>query len=425
MLNNLGQRQGAIRLKRAFVIFSSLLVNSLLFITGCGYSAPPATGTGATVANPNVSLILNRVFVTNQSTGVVQIVDATADTTKDAQTAVTGVTPTITVGALPRFMVVASTTKNTLVYNAGGNSLAIIDNTQETVLGSVTLPSFTESIVVSADGKTAYAAFPALGQVVTVDVANKALGTTVLSIPGARRLAIAHNGSKILVFGNGSDTFTVINTSDNTQAAAPAGFDRPFTAVFSSDDSKAFILNCGPECGGIAAGVGVLNIGANNVYTLSQSVAVPGGATVGIADTTNLYVAGSPNPGTLKGGMLSVINLSSPAVTSSVPISDGVHTSMALSSNNKVYVGARTCTTRDATNTAVSGCLSFFNISGTTATLSAPLGDVTSIQPIKGRNVVYVIEGGELQIYDTTADTLQPTQIDIVGTAVDVKQIDQ
>jgi hypothetical protein len=50
--------------------------------------------------------------------------------------------------------------------------------------------------------------------------------------------------------------------------------------------------------------------------------------------------------------------------------------------------------------------------------------NVTGIQPISNRNVVYVCEGGELDIYDTTTDKLTPTQIDIVGNAVDVVQID-
>ena len=48
-------------------------------------------------------------------------------------------------------------------------------------------------------------------------------------------------------------------------------------------------------------------------------------------------------------------------------------------------------------------------------------GDVTGIQPINRRNVVYVVQNGELSIYDTTTDKLQTTQVDIIGQAVDVK----
>jgi hypothetical protein len=57
-------------------------------------------------------------------------------------------------------------------------------------------------------------------------------------------------------------------------------------------------------------------------------------------------------------------------------------------------------------------------------------GDVTGIQPIATRNVVYVIQGqnvqgGSLYIYSTAIDALQPNQIiNLVGGFVDVKTVD-
>ena len=57
------------------------------------------------------------------------------------------------------------------------------------------------------------------------------------------------------------------------------------------------------------------------------------------------------------------------------------------------------------------------------------IGDVTGIQPIDGRNVVYVCQNHHLWIYDTTTDQLlelqKPTgSTGLVGDAVDVKLID-
>jgi hypothetical protein len=51
-------------------------------------------------------------------------------------------------------------------------------------------------------------------------------------------------------------------------------------------------------------------------------------------------------------------------------------------------------------------------------------GDVTGIEPITNRHVVYVTQGGELKIYDTTTDALQAQQVDILGSASDVKLVD-
>src|SRR5207237_8490500 len=135
---------------------------------------------------------------------------------------------TARLGSAPDLQVLGPAVKTTLVYHSSGNLLGFLDTAQETVLGSLILPSFTESIVVSADGKTAYAALPALGQVITIDIANTKLGTTVFSIPGARRLVRSHNGNTILVFNNGTGPFSIINTADNTQPAVPAGFDNPY-----------------------------------------------------------------------------------------------------------------------------------------------------------------------------------------------------
>jgi len=53
-------------------------------------------------------------------------------------------------------------------------------------------------------------------------------------------------------------------------------------------------------------------------------------------------------------------------------------------------------------------------------------GDVTGIEPIPNRNVVYVCEGGRLRIYDTTTDQLEKLANGpvIVGQAIDVKVVD-
>ena len=51
-------------------------------------------------------------------------------------------------------------------------------------------------------------------------------------------------------------------------------------------------------------------------------------------------------------------------------------------------------------------------------------GTRTSILPISNRSVVYVVEGGNLEIYDTATGKLQATQIDIVGATYAATQAD-
>ena len=70
------------------------------------------------------------------------------------------------------------------------------------------------------------------------------------------------------------------------------------------------------------------------------------------------------------------------------------------------------------------GCLSIYNTQTGAVVIPPANGDATGIQPVANRTVVYVVQGGELAIYDTATDKLQPTQIDIAGQAIDVKTID-
>jgi len=60
-------------------------------------------------------------------------------------------------------------------------------------------------------------------------------------------------------------------------------------------------------------------------------------------------------------------------------------------------------------------------------------GDATGLQPISTRQVVYVVQGGSLNIYDDTIDALEynpndpnnPGQIfGIIGNFIDVKTVD-
>jgi hypothetical protein len=350
--------------------------------------------------------------VIDNPTAVSDIIDI-ADATKDQFSAFT-----ITLPVSETTLLQPGASNTTLVSGVAfpQNAIAIIDNTQETVktannLNSIALPGATESMVETSDAKTIYAAVRSTSQVSVVDVASFAISTNV-TVPSVRRLALAHNNSKVLAFSDNSDSLTVINTADNTTTTV-SGFDRPFFAVFSSDDTKAYVLNCGPECGGTKAGVTILDL---TQTTLAPGTTLPvPAATTALMDSGKLYVAGSAvSPGNPSGtGQLTIIDLGSfTSVGNPIQIGNGFHSLLSLASNNKLFVGARTCTTK---------CLSIVDLSGNTATIADASGNVTGIAPIPGRNVVYVTVGADVVIYDTATSKPQATQLgDIVGTTVGV-----
>jgi hypothetical protein len=209
-------------------------------------------------------------------------------------------------------------------------------------------------------------------------------------------------------------------------------FDRPVWGLFSSDDSTAYILNCGAECGGGAASVTVLDLGTN---TASATIPVDG-ATIGLLSGTTLYVAGTP-PGTActsgsaatSCGTLSVVDLGAQAVTTTAEITDGYHRRMEMGSNGQLFIGARACSNINIPPSGgnpgeVRGCLSIFNTRNSEVVIPPNNGDVTGLEPVPNRNVVYLVQDGEMRIYDTTTDQKQSKQVDIIGQAVDVKIVD-
>jgi len=437
-------------LKRTLSSFLvSILVSTGLISCG-GYSSP---------RNASRSGLTFRAFVSNPvSPGpsgggfpALNIIDATKDVLSPFVVSLSG-----TVGSAG-MMVESPKRDRTVVLSPAGNSgnsvLAIVNNADERASSIVTLPGPTESMFVASDSTTVYAAMPSApviglpaGAVVQVDLANAAISATI-PVAGARFLVPSPSGNQILVISDTADTVTALApaliSSGNaltTVSAPPGTFDKPVWAVFSSDGSTAYVMNCGPECGGTAAEAGIVTVDmTQNPPQASPPVPVLGGATTGLLSGGNLYVAGTPFPTpagvdchTSLCGKLTVFPAANLSTPSEFAITDGYHDRLVMAPNNQLFIGSHTCTNVIATSTTPGrGCLSVFNSGGNTVYTAAQNGDVTGIQPITNRSVVYVCEGGVLIIYDTALDLgnqrqLEPqkTQVTISGQVVDVKLVD-
>ena len=414
-------------LKRALILLSFLLPVSLVFLS-CG-SSPSSSGGG--------SGLKFRAFISNVLAGV-QIIDAEKDVRAPVQA--------ISAGATPGLMVVTPNRVQTLVFSKSDNKLTLISNAGESASAQITLPGFTESFVVSPDSLTAYIAVPTApvgaqspGAVEVLNLNTGAINAE-LDVPAVRYLALGHSGNRLLAFSYNSNSVAVISFgTGNPTVTFVGGFDRPVTAFFSGDDNTAYVVNCGAECGGNQASVRMLDLTTN---TPGGAVDVPV-ASVAVVDGTTMYVAGTPvpNPEPLpctgqttaatSCGLLTVVDLNSMTVVNPAPIviTDGYHNRMALGANGQLFVGAENCSEiippiPPPPDAEVRGCLSIYNTLTGAVVIPPASGDVTGIEPISNRNVVYLAQGGELQIYDTTTDKLQTTQIDISGEVIDVKTVD-
>jgi hypothetical protein len=224
-------------------------------------------------------------------------------------------------------------------------------------------------------------------------------------------------GTTVLAFNDTSATiFFAITPGAAFGGPLPLGnsaLDHPTNGFFSTDDNNFFVLDCGVECGGAQAGRNAVTLGVPGGPAISAKL-VLSGATVGLLNGTSNFVAGSPAAG-LNAGTLQVINNSTLAVTSPVNIADGRHNLMALSSNGRLYIGSIGCTLGAVNAQSLrQGCLSIFDTGSLVVTpvlipVSRVNGDVTAIAPVAGRNVIYVVQGGQVDIFDITTNAVSTT----------------
>lgn len=427
---------------RKALTFIALLVASGVALSSCGNSYNSGSSGGSTTTTAGSGLGF-RIFVSNplfpSASGnqpVLNIVDGNTDLLSRSAVGLGGSISN------PGLMAVTPDKTKTLVFSSAENRVAVVSNATEASAGAIGLPAATGSMVSAQDNITAYVAVqtaPVAGQspgaVEVLDLVNGRIQATI-PVPNAKTVVLSQKGTFVLAFGDTS-TATVItaaNVGTNATAVVPVGgFDHPVSAVFSADDTKAYILECGPECGGTAAAVTVLDLTTNLV---GARIPVPA-ATVGFLDGTTIFVAGTPPSTMCDGdtavpncGVLTAINTQTLTVNSSMAkISDGYHDRMVLTGDGQIYIGANHCTNinvaaNGSAPAVVRGCLSIFNSTDGSFTRPPDNGDVTGIQSIVSRKVVYVVEGNQVRVYSTTTNQLQTTQIDIVGPAVDVKLVD-
>ena len=392
----------------------AIILISVVFVWGCGGSSNTNTG-------PVTSGLTRRAFVSNQFTSALDIINATDDIVS-AHRINTDPGPTVMSLSPDKSVILVAT------GTGSGSRIDAISTASEAIVGSLSLPDESISFFYQPDSKVVFVSVRNTGQVFRWDTSTSTNSVTSVSIPNARRMVRSTNGNSILVFpDDSSNTIYHIDTTTTPVTVTPvAGFDRPVWAVFSSDGSRAWVLNCGAECGGTAASVQQLNLPA---LTLGGNAPVAG-ATFALLNSNTLYVAGTP-PATpcsfnaaLNCGFLTKVDVSgAPTAGTSFEISDGYHDHMLLAPNNRLYIGAEfTCAA-----VAPNGCLSIFNTSSNSVVIVPPCGsacnslnDITGMTTITGRNVVYVVEGGEVRIYDSATDALQSKQVDTVGRSWDV-----
>ena len=337
-------------------------------------------------------------------------------------------------------------------------AIALINYATEKQTTTVTVNGASSSIFISRDQRYVFAANQAAH---TLTVQDRTLGTSYgLNLPNVYRVSINPSGTAALAFVQNSNlVYSVYKLQTNQQAPAnaedcepqnlpvycllpvPGTFDRPTKAIFSADGTTAYVLNCGPECGGVQASVSFLPVAGIIIQsgapippgaptTVTATVPIPGGDTDAIENANLLYLSGQQlQPDGYFAGFLSILDTNAKQVTGTYSISDGTHLKMLFADNNTLWIGSLLCTQGERYHQGATtnlGCLTMFNTSSNSVTMiDSYKGDATGIAAVIGLNKIYTAEGGQVYIYNTaTGAAMDNSQVTVVGTAYDVAYMD-
>jgi hypothetical protein len=445
--------------------------------------------------------LLNRVLIAVQNPGVLskgtlEIVDAYYDirygyTGQPASFSLSGYG-----GALPVSIQNMPEEQMGAVYGSGDGSLALANYGSERTTGNVQgLNGPSSSVFMTRNGEWVFAASQ---QAHVLTIVNQAQGSSIpLNLPGIYRVSVNPGGSVVLAFVQNSNYVYYPRqlTASQTQAysggpstwpkaavdcepqnapswclfqaqspdavdstgnyyGTPLAFDRPIKAIFSTDGSTAYVMNCGPECGGSKAAVTLLPT-APMIFTLGEpsgqlptnaalgaacpsnatasacTIPISGGATNALVDATTMYVVGQERmPDGYWGGHLTVVNLANDSAAAPVSISDGTpgtQSRMIEADDSTLWIGMIQCTEGERyNNNQPYGCLTMYNTSTQKVNLLEPYaGDATGIAAVTGLHKVYAAEGGQVYIYSTkNGSAIDNQYVTVTGTAYDVAYID-
>jgi hypothetical protein len=489
--------------KRSLSISAVAALAVAVALAGCGTTTYFA---GRTLPPSGLT---NRVLIAIQNPssttrGALQFVDAYYDIRHSYNNKIPIFTISGYSGALPITIQNMPEEEAGAVYGSADGSFQLINYAQEKIGTAITPANGPSSSVFVTRNQQYVFAASQQGHVLSIQDRTGTGGVYSLGLPGIYRVSVNPGGSAALAFvqnsnyvyyprklsagetvayGGGQANWPKAavdcepqtapgwclfqaQSPDHTDATgnaygAPLSFDRPVKAVFSADGGTAYVLNCGPECGGTASSYTALPV-APIIYLVGQvsgtlptqtalndaTIKIAGGASNALVDGTTLYVVGqcladqalssaslpqcaasASSESGLFTGMLTVVNLTNTAASAPISISDGEpgFTSRIIrADDDTLWIGMTKCTNgaRYAANLPY-GCLTMYSLETKTATLLPYIGDATGIAAVTGLHKIYSAQGGQVYINSTIDGSyIDNSNVTVTGTAYDVAYMD-
>jgi hypothetical protein len=426
-------------------------------------------------------------YTFNGSSGALAIVDALRDIRSNVEDTIPNFSIKGYSSGYPGTILSFPAELRGYVYSNSDGSLVNINYSTEASAGSVgSFQSGTSAVAVPPTFGHFYGAEEAAGVLEVIDNLNG--GSYALTIPNVFKVVVnAGDTVALAMVRNANTVYRVFKLNEGQFAnnqlaiaatgsvdcqpylfpvycavAVPGTYDQPSGVYFSLDGTTAYVLNCGPECGGEVASVTLLQQGPLNENVIPSSpiqpnpqtanVPVPGGVTEALSDGTTLYLAGQQlQPDGLFAGFLSTMSQATNTITGKYSISDGSHSKLLFADNNTLWVGSQYCATGERAKLGENyNCLTMVTLGATSGTIASVqivpnvtpggavvvpypnqnddqyyYGSLTGICWVQNYNKVYTAYGGQVHIFSTVdGSEIDNEYVTVQGTALDVAYMD-
>ncbi len=175
------------------------------------------------------------IYVADLSGNAVAVLDATDDS----------LITSIPVGTRPRGLALTPDGSLLLVSNSGSASISVIDTATQKVVSTIALPAGSSpyGIAVTPDGAFAYVAnFITQGSVFAIDIAKRAVLTTIAAGKQPIHVAVRPDGSLVYVANFGGGNMTVIDVLTNS-ATTTIPVTTPSAIATDNNGRRIFVTN--------------------------------------------------------------------------------------------------------------------------------------------------------------------------------------
>jgi hypothetical protein len=476
-----------------------LLALSTLALASCHsnsyyyYKFPAETYAGRPVPPSKLAQRVMISVTANGSSGSLQIVDGLRDIRSNVEDTIPSYSISGYSSGYPLAILSFPAETRGYVYSTTDGSLQDINYSTEASSGSAgTFQSGNNAVAIPANFDHIYGAEESAGVLEVID--NLTGRSYALNLPNVFQVAVNKGDTVALAEVRNSNTlYRIFKLNDSQYANAqlaitatgsvdcepyllpvycvvpvPGTYDRPSGVYFSLDGTTAYILNCGPECGGTTASVSFLKQAPLNENVIPSTpvqpnpqvanLPIPWGVTDALSDGITLYLSGQQlQPDGLFAGYLTTVNLATMSITNHYSISDGNHSKMLFADGPTVngtelstlWIGSQNCATGERAKLGLNyNCLTMVVLNGGTlspqivpnvtpgsATAVVPYpnendnqyyyGSLTGLCWVQNYNKVYTAYGGQVHIFSTVdGSEINNQLVEVQGTALDVAYMD-